>query len=470
MAQGLHAFSRVERKRIQRKNDRGFCAEASYVLYWMQQAQRVEDNPALAFALETAAFLKKPLVVAFSLWGYYPEARWPHFVFMLEGLQELALKFQSMGIVFVLRIGEPEDTIYQLAGDAAALICDVGYLRHQKIWRENLGRRLSCAVFAVEASVVVPVAEALDRRAYAAYVLRPKIMEKMVGFLEPATLLPAHPFKGPPPSGENPGEGEALLHRAGVPWSPMPEAWFFTGGEKAALGCLDDFLKQRAGSYVKDRSLPHRYAVSFLSPFLHFGMISPGLVVRRVQAAELEPEVRTAFLEQFVVRRELAVNFVHYTPDYDNFGCLPPWARDTLDQHRRDERPYLYTLKALENASTHDIYWNAAMEEMRLTGYMHNVMRMYWGKKILEWSPSPEEAFERILYLNNRFFLDGRDPCSYAGCGWIFGLHDRPWPSRQIFGSVRFMAASGLERKSRIAEYVRHVDGLPGILNKTSAP
>jgi deoxyribodipyrimidine photo-lyase len=166
---------------------------------------------------------------------------------------------------------------------------------------------------------------------------------------------------------------------------------------------------------------------------------------------------RAAYLEQLIVRRELAFNFVYYTDDYDQFTCLPEWARKTLDHHAGDKRNPVYSRKALETAQTHDPYWNAAMMEMKHTGYMHNYMRMYWGKKILEWTRDPEQAFKTALAINNEYFLDGRDPNSYAGVAWIFGKHDRPWPERPIFGKVRYMAASGLERKCDIQAYVGKV-------------
>ncbi len=154
------------------------------------------------------------------------------------------------------------------------------------------------------------------------------------------------------------------------------------------------------------------------------------------------------------------MNFCHFTPDYDSFSCLPDWAKETLKAHGGDERDPLYTREQLENAETHDEYWNAAMNEMRHTGYMHNYMRMYWGKKVLEWSASPGEAFATTLYLNNKYFLDGRDPNSYANVAWVFGQHDRGWKERAVFGKVRYMSAGGLKRKAMPEEYVEKVERL----------
>ena len=200
---------------------------------------------------------------------------------------------------------------------------------------------------------------------------------------------------------------------------------------------------------------------SLLSPYLHFGQISPVEIALRVRRASAgSARDRAAYLEELIVRRELAVNFVHFNDRYDRYDSLPAWARATLEAHRRDPREHRYSRSQLEAAQTEDRYWNAAMREMRHTGYMHNRMRMYWGKKILEWSPTPEAAYATVLHLNNRYFLDGRDANSYANVAWIFGLHDRPWPERPVFGKVRSMTAGGLERKFDMAGYLYLVERL----------
>jgi deoxyribodipyrimidine photo-lyase len=195
--------------------------------------------------------------------------------------------------------------------------------------------------------------------------------------------------------------------------------------------------------------------------YLQFGQISPLYLALQIQNAmhKLEKDGE-AFLEELIVRRELAINFVNYINDYDSFSCLPAWAKTTLRDHQNDEREHEYTREQLENAETHDDYWNAAMKEMKETGYMHNYMRMYWGKKILEWCHTPEYAFRTALYINNKYFIDGRSPNAFANIGWVFGLHDRPWKERPIFGKIRYMAASGLERKCDINAYLEKVEKL----------
>ena len=184
------------------------------------------------------------------------------------------------------------------------------------------------------------------------------------------------------------------------------------------------------------------------------------VALEAMDAAGRRREPIDAYLEELIVRRELAVNFVRHCGRYRSYRCLPNWAAATLRSHRKDRRPFVYTLAHLERAQTHDPYWNAAMREMLVTGKMHNYMRMYWGKKILEWTRRPQTAFRWALYLNNKYFLDGRDPNSWAGVAWCFGLHDRPWGERPVFGTVRYMNASGLERKFDMDEYIRKVDGL----------
>ena len=240
-----------------------------------------------------------------------------------------------------------------------------------------------------------------------------------------------------------------------------PVDHFFEGGSAQARKIFADFLRHRFKNYVENRNQPQTDDVSHMSKYLHFGQISPLYLALKVQDTDKRfKEAREAYIEELVVRRELAVNFVFYTPKYDSFQCLPDWAQKTLSAHKKDKREHSYTRRQLEKAQTHDEYWNAAMREMKATGFMHNYMRMYWGKKILEWSQTPEHGFKTTLAINNKYFLDGRDANSYTGVAWVFGVHDRAWSERPIFGKIRYMAASGLERKCDIQGYVEKVDAL----------
>jgi deoxyribodipyrimidine photo-lyase len=305
----------------------------------------------------------------------------------------------------------------------------------------------------------VPVTEASNKAEYGAYTLRPKIRR-----LADACLVDMSPqvvhvrIFDQDPGNAKPRDFLELLEKLRMDRSVAPVSQRFRGGTSRAKKAFDDFLKNRLAFYEQNANQPQTEDVSFMGPYLHFGQISPiylALAVRRTDGVTQAAKDR--FLEQLIVRRELSFNYVVHCPDYDSYEGLPGWAKTTLAVHEKDRRPYLYSPDHLESAETHDPYWNAAMTEMKVTGYLHNYMRMYWAKKILEWSPGPRQAHQTILSLNNRYFLDGRDPNSYAGVSWVFGLHDRPWKERPIFGKVRYMAATGLERKSDIRAYVEKV-------------
>ncbi|MCX7826681.1 MAG: deoxyribodipyrimidine photolyase, partial [Verrucomicrobiae bacterium] len=236
----------------------------------------------------------------------------------------------------------------------------------------------------------------------------------------------------------------------------------FHGGTSDALEVLDRFIEQRLAGYATRRNKPELAGTSRLSPWLHFGQIGPRTVALAVRNAGAPSADRDAFLEELIVRRELAVNFVRHNPRYDSLACAEPWAQRTLREHARDRRPYVYTERQLENAETHDPLWNAAQKQMVLTGWMHGYVRMYWGKKILEWSRSPEEAFDIAVRLNDRYELDGRDPNGYAGIAWaIAGKHDRAWgPPRPIYGTVRYMSLASTSRKFDSRAYIAQVEAL----------
>lgn len=445
--------------RTSRLNDRE-VRKGRYVLYWMQQSQRSEYNDALNVAIREANRLDLPLRVVFGLTDAYPDANLRHFRFMLEGLQEVEQSLRRRGIGMVVRLGSPPEVALNLGHDAALIVCDMGYTRHQRAWRQKVSREADCRVLQVESDAVVPVAVVSDKAEYAARTIRPRITRHQERFL----ALPHAPGlkqRGSDP--EIPGLSleniEDVLSRLDIDRGVTPVAPFFRGGTREAKKRLRRFIAHGLARYDAHRNQPQTDDISHMSPYLHFGQISPVYLSLRVREAGEEQGIdRAAYLEELIVRRELALNFVWYTSDYDRYACLPDWARKTLAEHAADPRPRCYDRETLEAAKTHDPYWNAAMREMRATGFMHNYMRMYWGKKILQWSATPEEAFATTLYLNNKYFLDGRDPNSYAGVAWVFGRHDRAWFERPIFGKIRYMAAAGLERKCDIRGYVRKVE------------
>ena len=449
----------IDTERIRELNNRENIP-GRFVVYWMQQSQRGEYNHALEFAIETANALDLPVIVLFCLTETYPEANLRHYTFMLEGLRHTQKELASRGIRMIVERGEIPQQVLRSAQGASCIVCDRGYLRHQRQWREQIARQASCRVVQVESDVVVPVDFVSEKAEYGARTLRTKINRCVQGFLRDMKPVPVkHPSLGITITGIHLEDIDTVMSDLHPDRSVSPASRFFRGGTPAAKEIFGEFLFHSLGRYERNSNQPQTEDISHMSPYLHFGQISPLYLALEILKKREEFQADSAaYLEQLIVRRELAMNFTHFTPDYDSFTCLPQWARKTLLDHAFDKREHLYSTAELENARTHDLYWNAAMNEMRTTGFMHNYMRMYWGKKILEWSEGPEEAFETLLHLNNRYFLDGRDPNSYAGVAWIFGQHDRAWSRRPIFGKVRYMSASGLERKCDIRAYVSRVD------------
>ena len=452
----------VQNSRIQRLNDREFNKKGEYVLYWMQQSQRVAYNHALEYAVQQANALGQCVLVGFGLMDGYPEANLRHYTFMLEGLREIQASLSKQGVKMVIQRGSPADVALALGRNASIIVCDRGYLSHQKAWRTQVARSAVCGVVQVESDVIVPIEVVSNKAEYAARTIRPKIHKHLKDYLVPfKSSVVKKSSLGLTIKSMDLKEVGTILNKLSLDRRIGPVTRFFKGGTLQAKARLDDFLTNRFKYYVENRNQPQSDDISHMSPYLHFGQISPlYLALQNKTASSRLNEAQEAYLEELVVRRELAMNFVNYTPNYDSYTCLPQWARKTLKHHLKDKREYVYTRSRLEDAETHDEYWNAAMREMKITGFMHNYMRMYWGKKILEWSKTPQHAFRTLLAINNKYFLDGRDPNSYTGVAWVFGVHDRAWFERPIFGKVRYMAASGLERKCDIQGYVRKVNAL----------
>jgi deoxyribodipyrimidine photo-lyase len=425
-----------------------------YVLYWMQASQRAEHNHALEYAAEQANARGKPLVVFFGLTQNFPEANERHYTFMLEGLKEVARSLEKRGIRFVLQHISPETGAVRMARRADLAVVDRGYLRVEREWRERAAQRIDCPLIQVETNVVVPLEQASPREEFAARTLRPKIKAKLGKYLVPfkAVGIKKDSLKLDFET-LGPGDTEGILARLPLDRS-VGRVVSFHGGASEAGRRLREFVARRLSRYDKMRNDPNAEGVSNMSPYLHFGQISPLHIALEVLKSRSR-RAAEVFLEELIVRRELSMNFVHYNREYDRFEGLPLWARKTLQEHSRDKREAVYPLAQLEQARTSDPYWNAAQKEMMLTGKMHNYMRMYWGKRIIEWTCTPEEAFRTALYLNNKYELDGRDPNGFAGVAWCFGKHDRPWPTHPVLGTVRVMKASGLRRKFDADAYAR---------------
>jgi deoxyribodipyrimidine photo-lyase len=448
----------IQPTRIQTLNDADI-RKGDHVLYWMQQSQRAADNHALEFAVQQANKLDRMLLVVFGLMDNYPEANLRHYTFMLEGLKETLATLASRGIKMVLRLGHPPEVALKLGRRASMIVCDRGYLKHQRAWREQVAQEAHCRVVQVESDVVVPVEVVSDKAEYAARTIRPKIKRQLetylVGFKQTRVK---HPSLGMKIKGIDLDDTEGLLRKLNLDPSVPPVSKLFKGGTSRAVKRFEGFIRHRLKHYDQHSNQPQTNDISHMSLYLHFGQISPLYLALKIsRAPDFLKAAKEAYIEELVVRRELAINFAFYTANYDGYSCIPGWAQKTLADHQHDKRDYVYSRRQLENADTHDPYWNACMLEMKHTGFMHNYMRMYWGKKILEWSATPQKAFRTTLAINNKYFLDGRDANSYTGVAWIYGVHDRAWSERSIFGKTRYMAASGLERKCDIAAYVKKV-------------
>lgn len=446
-----------ERIRVLRS---GAGPAGDYVLYWMQAAQRSRWNHALEFAIRQAGGLNLPVVVVFGLDLEYPGANLRHYQFMLEGLAETRADLAARGIRMVVRSGSPLEAARALAARAALLVADRGYLPHQRQWRRQLAASVSCPLVEVETETVVPVETASGKDEYTAATLRPKLNRLLPRFL---TGLEMHdPVRSSLEQDLPAGEGEALLPLLArlPPGRQLPPVPGSPGGRRTGLARLENFIRRQLDEYPEARNDPGRDGQSGLSPYLHFGQLAPLEVALAVQATGSPGSA--VFLEELLVRRELAINFVYYNRAFQSLDGLPAWCRNALRSRSADRREHLYSAAELERALTHDPFWNAAQRQLVLGGCMHGYMRMYWGKKILEWSSDPAEAYRIALALNDRYELDGRDPNGYAGVAWCFGKHDRPWGTRPVFGSIRYMNAAGLNRKFNMETYLEKVRQLPG--------
>jgi deoxyribodipyrimidine photo-lyase len=445
----------IQKERIKALNNKGI-KRGAYVLYWMQASQRAEHNHALEYAIAQGNELRQPVVVFFGITAHFPEANERHYAFMLEGLREVKGALEKRGILMVIQNKSPEAGVAPLAKRASLVVVDRGYLRIQKQWRGLVAERIDCPLIQVESDVIVPVEETSPKEEYAAATIRSKIHKKLDDFLVPMKHgVPAVKALSLDFDSFDISDVGKALSKLPIDRS-VKRASLFQGGTIEARKRLKVFLEEKLDRFAELRNDPTLDYVSHLSPYLHFGQIAPLFIA--LKASETKSPGREAFLEELIVRRELSMNFVFYNEKYDSYEAVPQWARMTLKAHQKDKRQYIYSLEELEAAQTHDPYWNAAQKEMVIKGKMHGYMRMYWGKKIIEWSQTPEEAFRIALYLNNKYELDGREPNGFAGVAWCFGKHDRPWGGRPIFGNVRYMNDKGLKRKFDADEYVHRMN------------
>ena len=431
-----------------------------FLLYWMQSSVRVEHNLALTYAISRANDLNKPLVVFFGIAQDYPEANLRHYHFLLEGLREAKNALEEIRVKTVVSYQSPEKGIVELAKEACLTIVDKAYVKQLKRWYRFAAQNMDCPLIQVEDNVVVPVKEASVKEEYSAATLRSKISEKIHSFLtREEKTSPNRDSLSLEINSLDLRDIDKIISTLNIDKS-VDKTQYFQGGTSKAIERLENFVLNKLPDYPELRNDPTLDYISNMSVFLHFGQISPIQIALRILAAKASDVSKEAYIEELIIRRELAINFVNYNEYYDSFEGLPNWAKLTLWQHKNDLREYVYTLEELENAKTHDPYWNAGQNEMRITGKMHGYMRMYWAKKLIEWINSPEIAFRTALSLNNKYELDGRDPNGYAGVAWCFGKHDRAWKERGVFGKVRYMNANGLRRKFDADKYVEKVKQL----------
>lgn len=450
-------------------SDRPLNDSGSYLLLWVQQAVRVTENHALAAAIDAANILELPLYAYFGVDPSYPGANARHFAFLFEGLIDLQAALAEREIPLIVGRDEPVAGVLSAAKGAACVVGDVGYTRIQRRWRRELRDRLEVPLILLESDAVVPAAHASRKEEYAAATIRPKIRRLTDLFLAPVHLAAlGHPDPHLPSSLDelpslDPAYAREHMQELGIDMDVSPVEWV-RGGEQAAEETLEYFIDHNLHHYHDARNDPGLKIASGLGPFLHFGHISPVRAALRVmEASSRDPsllEGSDAFLEQLIIRRELAINFCIHNSDYDSPDSLPQWARDNLDAHADDPRPARYTREEILEGRSDDPYWNAAQRELLVRGKMHGYMRMYWGKKLLEWLPDWREAYRMLVELNDTYSLDGRDPNGYAGVAWVFGKHDRPFPERPCFGKLRPMGAKGLKRKFEMELYLNRVASL----------
>lgn len=430
------------------------------VVYIMGRDQRVHDNHALLAAQAHAIEKKLPLAVAFCLLHEDQVSSREQYDFMLDGLRQVESELKSLGIPFMMFFGDPAERMKWFAHHVqpASVYVDFSPLQAFRRLHERLALALEAPLYVVDTHNIVPVWQASNKQEVSARTLRPKIHKLLEQYVHAPQPVQPHPYAWPGvvmPISALSAQIDAL--RQTLPRNNVQYVW--QSGEVAAHGALEEFIQNRLQGYALARNDPSVRGMSDLSPYLHFGQLSSLTVVTRLYEVLAEHEtLRTdidALVEEMVVRKELSDNFCYYSPQHRTLAAAPAWARATLAKHVSDPREYVYTVHQFEQAQTHDPAWNAAQRQLTRTGKMHGYMRMYWAKKVLEWSESPQQALDALVYLNDFYSIDGNDPNGYVGILWsVAGLHDRPWAERPVYGTVRSMVYNGLKRKFDVQSYI----------------
>lgn len=451
------------------------------VLYWMNRDMRNEDNFTLLYAQEIALKKGMQLFVVYNLVYSFLDGGYRQWIFKIEALKKIEKEFEKLNIPFFIILDEQGKTSSQKIVDfieknkISVLVTDFSPLKIHLKWQKEIAQKIEIPFFEVDTHNIIPARKASDKQEFAAYTFRPKVKKLLTKYLTEIPQIKKHKYNKKENTKNNWKEIEKITK---TNKEEINIGWIKSGTDEAKK-VLKIFLKEKLDDYGIERNDPEAEKVSNLSPYLHYGMISAQRIALEVlkytklkkedifqtneNKAKIKENIKPdladnarAYLEELIVRKELSDNFCLYNKDYDNTKGFPLWAQKSHTTHSKDKREYVYTLKEFEQAKTHDDLWNACQKEMVKNGKMHGYMRMYWAKKILEWTKNPEDAMKIAIYLNDKYELDGRDPNGYAGIAWsIGGVHDRAWFPRPIFGNIRYMARSGCEKKFDVKQYIQ---------------
>ncbi len=456
----------VSPARIRQLNASPIIPNRPYVLYWSQMNRRVNSNQALLYTVEIANRLNLPVLVYEAITCTYPYANDRLHTFILEAVPETARRLEKAGIgyVFYLRRtkADPNDTFYTVAKHAAAIVTDDYPTFIARTHNASVPAKVDVPYYAVDSSCIVPMSE-IPHRQYGAYTIRPRIHRLLPTYLTPADPLRVkRRFAGTIPrfhTDVTPANIKELVASCQIDHS-IPPSSEFRGGRLATEKLLNTFLRDKLRHYAEGRNEPSANATSDMSPYLHFGQISALEIALKVtEYAHEHKLIADEYLEELIVRRELAFNYARFVDDPGDLKNLPDWCQLNMQKHAKDKRDPVYSPEQFARAETHDELWNATQNEMLQRGKIQGYYRMYWGKKIIEWSRTYEEAARTMIDIHGRYALDGRDPNTYTNIFWCFGLHDRPWPERPIFGKMRYMSLEGMKRKTNTRAYIEQMKG-----------
>jgi deoxyribodipyrimidine photo-lyase len=443
-------------KRVRKLNN--FGIKKGPIVYWMSRDQRLIDNWALIYAKEQSIKNRSPIYIIFNFLTEFNNATIRQFDFMIMGLKILECTLKEKNLPFYVISGKPENEIPKFLeeNNAGLLICDFSPLKLKKRWKSKILEECEIAFHEVDTHNIIPCWMTSPKQEYAARTIRPKISKLKNEFMEEIPQIKKQKNQ----IDNNDIDWDKFYNKLKLDNSVSQVNWIKSGGNYA-FKQMEYFIVNNLTNFMAFRNDPNKNANSDLSPYLHFGQISAQRIALEINKSNASNSIKEAFLEELIVRKELSDNYIFYNDNYDSIEGFPEWGRKTLNIHRNDRREYIYSLEEFEQGLTHEDLWNAAQIEMVKTGKMHGYMRMYWAKKILEWSESPDDAQKICIFLNDKYELDGRDPNGYVGINWsIGGLHDRPWRERPIFGKVRYMSKSGCKRKFDIDRYIQNIEQL----------